>query len=53
MDQHTYSFPKVTPADPDELRERLRVARRAAADAASAQDARPVASRTDAPRRDA
>ncbi len=28
MDQHTYSFPKVTPVDPDELREGIRAARR-------------------------
>ncbi len=28
MNQHTYSFPKVTPVDPDELREGLRASRR-------------------------
>ena len=28
MEQHTYSFPKVTPCDPRELREVLRAARR-------------------------
>ncbi len=28
MDQHTYSFPKVTPVDPDELRAGIRAARR-------------------------
>jgi hypothetical protein len=28
MEQHTYSFPKVTPCDPRELREDLRAARR-------------------------
>ncbi|WP_210492382.1 hypothetical protein [Patulibacter sp. SYSU D01012] len=28
MDQNTYSFPKVTPADPQELRETLRANRR-------------------------
>lgn len=27
MNQHTYSFPKVSPADPDELREALRATR--------------------------
>lgn len=31
MNQHTYSFPKVTPVDPDELREDLRLSRRHAA----------------------
>jgi hypothetical protein len=31
MNQHTYSFPKVTPADPRELRESLRAIRREAA----------------------
>jgi hypothetical protein len=31
MDQHTYSFPKVSPADPHELREALRATRREAA----------------------
>ncbi|MGE4426003.1 MAG: hypothetical protein AB7G37_06090 [Solirubrobacteraceae bacterium] len=50
MDQHTYSFPKVTPADPDELRERLRVARRAAA-AAARDDEPDAARRPDGPRR--
>lgn len=28
MNQHTYSFPKVTPVDPEELREDLRSSRR-------------------------
>lgn len=32
MEQHTYSFPKVSPADPHELRESLRATRREAAD---------------------
>jgi hypothetical protein len=31
MEQHTYSFPKVSPADPHELRESLRATRREAA----------------------
>ncbi|WP_320671461.1 hypothetical protein [Patulibacter defluvii] len=31
MDQHTYSFPKVTPVDAQELREDLRAARRQSA----------------------
>jgi hypothetical protein len=31
MEQHTYSFPKVSPADPHELRETLRASRREAA----------------------
>ena len=31
MNQHTYSFPKVTPVDADQLREDLRAARRQAA----------------------
>lgn len=35
MDQHTYSFPKVSPADPHELRETLRALRRAASDEAA------------------
>jgi hypothetical protein len=30
MDQNTYSFPKVSPADPHELRESLRAVRREA-----------------------
>lgn len=30
MDQNTYSFPKVSPADPHELRESLRARRREA-----------------------
>ncbi|WP_157260957.1 hypothetical protein [Patulibacter minatonensis] len=34
-DQHTYSFPKVSPADPHELRESLRAVRRRASDAAA------------------
>ncbi|MBF6619650.1 MAG: hypothetical protein ITG02_05405 [Patulibacter sp.] len=28
MNQHTYSFPKVTPVDPEELREGIRSSRR-------------------------
>ena len=32
-DQNTYSFPKVSPADPHELRESLRAVRRKAGDA--------------------
>ena len=28
MNQNTYSFPKVTPVDPEELREDLRASRR-------------------------
>jgi hypothetical protein len=32
MDQNTYSFPKVSPADPHELRESLRARRREASD---------------------
>lgn len=32
-DQNTYSFPKVSPADPHELRESLRAVRRQAVDA--------------------
>lgn len=32
MDQRTYSFPKVSPADPHELRESLRAMRREAGD---------------------
>lgn len=32
MDQNTYSFPKVTPADPQELRESLRANRRETTD---------------------
>ena len=34
-DQNTYSFPKVSPADPHELRESLRARRRESADAAA------------------
>jgi hypothetical protein len=34
-DQNTYDFPKVTPADPHELRENLRAVRRRASDAAA------------------
>lgn len=38
MDQNTYSFPKVSPADPHELRESLRAVRREArADAAKSR----------------
>lgn len=33
--QNTYSFPKVSPADPHELRESLRAVRREASDAAT------------------
>lgn len=44
MDQNTYSFPKVSPADPHELRESLRALRREARDA-------PEARREDADRR--
>ncbi|MGX6449496.1 hypothetical protein ACVU7I_15735 [Patulibacter sp. S7RM1-6] len=52
MDQHTYSFPKVTPADPHELRENVRASRRESADRADERrrdDARRSGS--DAPRR--
>lgn len=35
-DQNTYSFPKVSPADPHELRESLRAVRRQAGDAQTA-----------------
>lgn len=39
MDQNTYSFPKVSPADPHELRESLRAVRReAGADAAKTRE---------------
>lgn len=43
-DQNTYSFPKVSPADPHELRESLRAARRRTGDA-------PTSSRPDADER--
>lgn len=46
MDQHTYSFPKVSPADPHELRETLRATRRENAAGAADKDRRD-----DAPRR--
>jgi hypothetical protein len=39
MDQNTYSFPKVSPADPHELRESLRAVRREAS-AEAARDRR-------------
>lgn len=38
MNQHTYSFPKVTPVDADQLREDLKTARRRAAVAESDDD---------------
>lgn len=39
MNQNTYSFPKVSPADPHELRESLRARRREAGpDAAKRRD---------------
>jgi hypothetical protein len=38
MDQNTYNFPKVSPADPHELRESLRAVRReASSDAAKSR----------------
>jgi hypothetical protein len=40
MNQHTYSFPKVTPVDARELREELRASRRQAA-ASGDRDERP------------
>ncbi|MEV4422164.1 hypothetical protein AB0L40_19615 [Patulibacter sp. NPDC049589] len=52
MDQHTYSFPKVSPADPHELRESLRATRREASDdaAKSRRDAEGRRPRQDARR---
>lgn len=52
MDQHTYSFPKVTPVDARELREDLRAARRSSAASDQRQSGRDD-ERRDAPvRRD-
>jgi hypothetical protein len=50
MEQHTYSFPKVSPADPHELRESLRATRREAA-GTQTSDRRSDEDRRDAERR--
>lgn len=51
MEQHTYSFPKVSPADPHELRESLRATRREAAGTPTGGDRRSDDDRRDAERR--
>lgn len=50
MDQNTYSFPKVSPADPHELRESLRAIRREASDRAAKNRGDEGAGRRPAPR---
>jgi hypothetical protein len=51
MDQNTYSFPKVSPADPRELRESLRAVRReASSDAAQGRRDEDARRRLDARR---
>jgi len=47
MEQHTYSFPKVTPCDPRELREDLRASRRSSVASDRQRDADRVERRPD------
>lgn len=51
MDQNTYSFPKVSPADPHELRESLRASRREAGAVAAERRRDEDARRRPEPRR--